>query len=132
MALSQDATLFTVLTDEEDVDYGLPPQGGAPYAPFVFRLGGLDITEPLWITMRANRVSDGVDVGEIALAQGFICSNTGIHDGYLVGAEVHMRFPGYTLDELEGWEVDIYVEASDSAARVASWVSRSHRLRWEL
>jgi hypothetical protein len=95
---------------EDELPYGQPPQGGAPYAPFQVRahVQWDDAALPRWlVTGVAIERSTGVEIAAAEQPQTFFCSNTGPHNGWLYGGEVHLRFPNDTLEELEGRVVDV-------------------------
>jgi len=98
-----------------DIDCGIPPQGGAPYTPYQLRIGGLDQdSEGLTVRMESVDIHTGEALGEIEYVQRFICSNVGESEGYLVTSELHMRYPGYTLEELDGRETEVTLEATNA------------------
>jgi hypothetical protein len=94
------------------IDYGNPPQGGAPYAPLQVRLRAeideLPFRGELHATVRD--AVDGEEIGSAAQAQAFVCSNTGPHEGWLYGGELHLRFWDRSLEELSGRAVAVRVE----------------------
>lgn len=100
------------------IGYGWPPQGGAPYAPFDVRFSGLGTHEAL-VEMRAVGVDDGVELGSAEYLQRFICANTGESEGWYVTSELHMRFFGFTLEELDGRVADMSVRVAGVDGEVA-------------
>lgn len=95
---------------DDVVPYGRPPQGGAPYAPFQVRahVAWEGDALPRWL-VRGSAVerSTGAPIGAAEQPQTFFCSNTGPHEGWLFGGEVHLRFPDDTLEALEGRVIDV-------------------------
>lgn len=98
----------------DPIDYGNPPQGGAPYAPVQVRLHAAIDALPFRgeLTATVRDAGDGEELGSAEQAQTFVCSNTGPHEGWLYGGELHLRFWGRTLDELAGRAVAIRVEVA--------------------
>jgi hypothetical protein len=99
-----------LLLDGADVPYGQPPQGGAPYTPLEVRFHG--VLEPgtrVPITLTAV-APDGTPLGDITQTVGPLCANTGPHDGWWFGGEIHLRYWERTLEELEGREVEVTAE----------------------
>lgn len=100
----------------EDIWYGLPPQGGAPYAPFQIRIEAeLDPGVRIPVEASAVDVATDEEIGTASQAQAFICSNTGVHEGWLFGGEVHIRFWDLSLDELAGRAIDVRLWMDDGA-----------------
>ncbi|MCB9682294.1 MAG: hypothetical protein H6733_12575 [Alphaproteobacteria bacterium] len=89
-----------VAHDGITIDYGNPPQGGAPYAPFQIRLRAVLDGQRTKVSASAIDTDTGQEIGSALQEQGFLCSNTGTHEGWLYGGEVHLRFWGWSLDEL--------------------------------
>ena len=54
--------------------------------------------------MEVTDPATGSLLGDVRLAQRFLCSNTGEDQGFWVGGEVHIRFWEYDLDSLLGRE----------------------------
>lgn len=93
-----------------DVVYcGIPPQGGAPYAPFGVRIRGMTPEDNggMHVVITATDATTQEVVGESEFWERFLCSNVGESEGYWVAAEFHLRFYGRTLEDLHGREVDI-------------------------
>ncbi len=104
------------LSDGADFVYGHPPQGGAPYAPFSLRISGIEQGDMgMAIEMLATDSSSGEELGTGEYMQRFICSNVGDNSGKFVGADLHMRFYGWELDDLEGRTSDVTISASNDA-----------------
>jgi len=102
------------LDDGTDFLYGHPPQGGAPYAPFSLRISGMDQGElGMEIVMIATDSQTGEALGTGDYMQRFICSNVGDNTGMFVGADLHMRFYGWELDDLAGRAADVTVSATN-------------------
>ncbi len=94
--------------DGAAIEYGNPPQGGAPYAPFEVRLHAeFDTTQRIEVSANAVDTTSGEELGTIVQPQVFLCANAGPHAGWLYGGEVHVRFWDRTLEELEGKVVKV-------------------------
>lgn len=101
---------------EVDIVYcGIPPQGGAPYAPFSARFRALDpLDTALMVDLVASDAATGEALGAVTINQNVICSNVGANEGWWVGSELHLRFPGYTTAELH--ERDMVLDVSVTTA----------------
>lgn len=99
---------------------GIPPQGGAPYAPFGVRVRGLSPEDNggMHVVITATDVATSEVVGESEFWERFLCSNVGESEGWWVAAEFHLRFYGYTLEELHGRQIDLrfLAEGPDDSA----------------
>jgi hypothetical protein len=95
---------------------GIPPQGGAAYAPFGVRILGIAPDDlGIDLTMVAIDVDTGEEVGSGDYIHQMVCSNVGDSEGHWVGAELHMRFYGYELDDLHDRTVTVTVEARNES-----------------
>lgn len=100
--------------DGDDLPYGNPPQGGAPYSPFRVRVGGLArLSESAHVTLSATDQADGTPLGDIAYDMRFTCANVGDSAGMWMAPDVHLRFEGKTLDDLAGRQAEVTVEVID-------------------
>jgi hypothetical protein len=122
-----------LLRDGVDVPYGTPPQGGAPYAPFQVRVhAAAPATGERWVVSGAayDAETDAL-LGDASQPQAFFCSNTGVHEGWLFGGEVHVRFWDVALDALSDREVrvELSVALPDGQTPI---VSATGPLRWLL
>lgn len=83
---------------------GIPPQGGAPYAPFGIRVHGIDPFEgnAMTVTITATDTTTDEVVGTGEFTNLFLCSNIGENEGWWLLNEVHLRFAGHTTDDLHG------------------------------
>ena len=105
---------FGILVDGAAISYGTPPQGGAPYAPFRLRTAGFEDTrDGLTVDMVATDGDTGALLGEATYVHFVTCANVGDNAGHYVGGELHMRFPGFTLEELEGRPVEVTITVED-------------------
>lgn len=105
---------FGVFQPGDALDYGTPPQGGAPYSPYHLRTTGLqDPGEGVVVDLWAVDTDDGSDLGSVQYDVRLICANVGDSAGWWVGSDVHMRFEGWSLDDLEGRSAELGVEVSD-------------------
>ena len=101
-----------------DIAYcAIPPQGGAPYAPFGVRVKGLVPMDnnAAHTTITATDSATDEEVGLTDFWDAYLCANAGESAGYWIKNEFHLRFFGYTLEELHGRQVDIRfdVEGAD-------------------
>lgn len=95
------------LTGPAALDYGHPPQGGAPYLPLELRARG-PLVPGLRVPVLAEATGpDGEILGDADVGTVFLCSNTGPHAGWWFGGEIHVRFWGRALEDLEGLPVDV-------------------------
>ena len=115
---------YGTFAELDDIVYcGIPPQGGAPYAPFGLRVRGVEPTDTgvIPVTITATDTTSGEVVGMGEFNERFLCANAGESDGWFVGAEFHLRFSGYELSELHEREIEISFEAEglDGLAEMA-------------
>ncbi len=54
------------------------------------------------VFVEARDLVSGAVLGDADLVHRFLCANTGVHEGWLVAGEVHLRFWRETLEDLEG------------------------------
>ena len=94
---------FGDLRDGDDLFCGSPPQGGAPYTPLRFRAVGPEVLGD-GVDVRVTAVDADTDevLGDTQLSFGVVCANAGDSAGYWTGSEVHLRYDGWELPELEG------------------------------
>ena len=108
--------------EDDTIPYGNPPQGGAPYAPYQLRAHmAFDPEGPLprWaLEGEAVERETGAVIGAVVQPQTFFCSNTGPHQGWMYGGEIHLRFPGIALVDLEGKAIDVRFEATTADGEV--------------
>ncbi len=92
---------------------GIPPQGGAPYAPFGVRVRGVDPADDgaLSVTITARDVDTGEELGAGDFHERFLCANAGDSAGWWVASEFHLRFFGYSLDDLHGRSATVHFVA---------------------
>ena len=97
--------------DFEDGDpllYGTPPQGGAPYSPFKARASGIeDLDQTSVVNLHAVDVDDGTELGDISYDVRFVCANVGDAAGSWVGSDLHLRFQGWSLEDLAGRSTEV-------------------------
>lgn len=107
---------FDAFTDGDPLPYGDPPQGGAPYAPLRVRVSGLtDLDEGAHFDVIATDLDDDAALGEVSLDTRLVCANVGDSAGTWTGADLHLRFPGWSLDDLEGRSAEVRVSAADTS-----------------
>lgn len=117
------------MADGDAVSYGTPPQGGAPYAPFQLRMqSSLAAGERVPLEAVAIEVATDMEIGRVEQTQSFLCANTGVHEGWLWGTEVHVRFPGIPLEDLDGREVRFEIALPDQSMVVGA----NGVLSWDL
>lgn len=120
------------MVDGSAVDIGVPPQGGAPYAPFELRLRA-DLDDLARLDANGTIVASGTGapLGDIEEPKVFLCANVGPHAGWRYGGELHVRFWDKTREQLDGVEVEV---ALDVTLPDASVVRSTHTgtLRWSL
>lgn len=115
--------------DGTPVQFGIPPQGGAPYAPFEIRMIGMPSSDSYTVDLSA--VDDGVEIGTESYEQRFVCANVGENQGTRYTPELHMRFYGYEPPEIDGHEVEVTVTitSEDGETIEAGWTGE---LDWVL
>lgn len=91
------------------VNFGIPPQGGAPYAPFEVRLVGVEAAEAYRIRMSA--IIDGETYTTPPINERFVCRNVGEESGTRYTPDLHMRFFGSEPPELDQLDVELVFEA---------------------
>jgi hypothetical protein len=96
---------------DDEIGYGNPPQGGAPYSPFQVRVHASWDPEgdlPRWqVHGSATDRATGEEIATGDQPSSFFCSNTGPHMGWLYGGELHLRFWDQALADLAGRTVDL-------------------------
>lgn len=91
---------------------GNPPQGGAPYSPFRVRMKGPEVVgDGVTLEMLAIEQGTGVELAYTQLTMGLTCANVGENEGWWVGSEAHMRYTGFSLDELGGRLAELVIRA---------------------
>jgi hypothetical protein len=100
-----------------DLEVDIPPQGGAPYAPFVGRIAGLEQPELGYnFDMVALDADSGEELGSGEYAMRYICANAGDNTGWMVGAELHLRFYGWNTKDLDGRTAEVEFTATNDEA----------------
>ncbi len=96
--------------------YGNPPQGGAPYSPFHARVTGVpDLDDGASITLHAVDPTDDALLGDTPYEVRLVCANVGDSAGQWLGTDLHQRFNGWTLDDLEGRTMDLTLTIANQA-----------------
>ncbi|MCB9678906.1 MAG: hypothetical protein H6737_27645 [Alphaproteobacteria bacterium] len=104
------------MSDGDPIAFGIPPQGGAPYAPFDVRLIGVAASNDGYtVTTEAWRRSDGELVGSGEYLQRFVCANVGENEGTRFASEFHMRFFGFEPPDLADEEVDVAITVTPAS-----------------
>lgn len=99
------------IDDGTPVAFGIPPQGGAPFAPFTVRLHGMPASvDGYEVEMEAFDHVLGEVVGTGSYLQRFVCANVGDNAGTRIASEFHMRFFGWEPADLA--EHDVTIEIS--------------------
>jgi hypothetical protein len=92
---------------------GNPPQGGAPYSPFRVRMTGPEaVGDGITLELVAVEQGTGVELAYTELTMGLTCANVGENEGYWVGSEAHMRYTGFSLEELGGRQAELQIRAA--------------------
>lgn len=96
-------TAFGSFTAGDDLWYGTPPQGGAPYTPLRARVSGLDDVAS-GVTLSLHGVDDdtGDVLGDVAYDTRLVCANVGDSAGTWLASDVHFRYFGWELVDLIG------------------------------
>lgn len=106
--LATRAVGYGELGNGEAIECGIPPQGGAPYSAFLVRAAGLNQGElGLGLEIVAVDADTGEELGVADYDQRMVCANAGRSAGYWVSSEVHLRYNGWALEELEGRTVEL-------------------------
>ena len=95
--------------DGIEIETGIPPQGGAPYARFRVRVAHVDLSDGAEVAVQLFDSEDAWIGGAEVMAR-FVCANVGDNADHWVTPEVHVRFDGRTLEALDG--VPVRIEAS--------------------
>ncbi|MEN0061455.1 MAG: hypothetical protein AAGA48_04845 [Myxococcota bacterium] len=94
---------------------GIPPQGGAPYSPLRLRVTGPgELFDGIDVDIAV--FEDGALLTETQLPMRLTCANVGDNAGRWVGAEVHLRYFGLELEELDGRDVTVEVTVTAQTA----------------
>ena len=106
--LATRAVGYGELADGESIECGIPPQGGAPYSAFLVRAAGLNQGDlGLGVELVAVDADTGEELGVADYDQRMVCANAGNSAGYWVSSELHLRYNGWALEELEGRTVEL-------------------------
>lgn len=101
------------LDDGALVSFGIPPQGGAPFAPFLVRLHGAPPSpDGYLVEMEAFDHTLEQSVGEGSYNQRFVCANVGENEGTRIASEFHMRFFGWESADLADHPVTITIDVT--------------------
>ena len=104
---------FGALEETAELWCGIPPQGGAPYTPLRLRVQGpLALFEGVNIALSATDAESGEELAYTALQARMTCANVGESAGFWVGSEVHMRYPGFALQDLGGRGAELRVSVT--------------------
>jgi hypothetical protein len=104
------------IDDGDPIQFGIPPQGGAPYAPFDVRLVGVASSQDGYtVVTDASLQSTGELVGTGEYLQRFVCANVGENEGTRFASEFHMRFFGFEPTDLADEWVDVTISVTPEA-----------------
>ncbi len=108
------------LREDPSLWCGIPPQGGAPYTPLRgIRVRGPEaLAEGLVIEVTVADVEASEELSYMELAARMTCANVGDNEGYWVGSEVHVRYPGYSLDDLAERDAELTVRVTSADGTV--------------
>lgn len=104
---------FGAMGDGTELWSGIPPQGGAPYTPLRTRVLGPEVLFDgmvLELVVEDDRTGEELSYSESQTRM--TCANVGESAGYWVGSEIHLRYPGYSLEALEGRDATLTVRVT--------------------
>jgi hypothetical protein len=105
---------FGAFEDGDPLAYGTPPQGGAPYSPFHVQATGLvGLDDAAVVTLHAVDPDDSSVLGDIRYDTRFVCANIGESAGSWIGSDLHLRFDGWELDDLDARHAEVTFEVAD-------------------
>lgn len=114
-----EATLDLAHADEPwgiegaELGCGIPPQGGAPYTRVRVRVHGTRaVANGAEIDIVATDAATGELLGGANRTAGFVCANVGDNADHWVTSEVHLRYDGFSVDDLLGREVELSATVS--------------------
>ena len=111
--VAQPREAFGSLQDGGALWYGTPPQGGAPFTPLRLRIRGpASLADGMRISMMTHDMVTDEELSFTELDTRMTCANVGDSAGYWVGSEVHMRYAGWSLDDLEGRQAAFTVQVT--------------------
>ncbi len=110
---------YATFSGGDTLEYGDPPQGGAPFAPFLVRAYGLDHSADGYkVFLDAIDTETDEILGQGEYPQLFVCANVGDNAGYRIAPELHMRFFGFDLADLQGRSAEIVVRLEGGAGEL--------------
>ncbi len=112
LELSLESGSFDDVEEGMTAPVSVPPQGGAPYTPWMVRVTG-DGALNGGVRMVATASDDDVEVGDVEIDLVPICANVAPNDGWWMVSGVHVRYWEYTVDELIGRAVDFHFSLQD-------------------
>ncbi|MCO4746051.1 MAG: hypothetical protein KC912_14745 [Proteobacteria bacterium] len=104
---------FGEFTSGDDIVFGPPPQGGAPYAALTGRVDGLDLVDGVTLELWGEDVESGEDLGSLSYETRLVCANVGDSAGNWLATDVHFRFFGWNLDQLGGRVAELSMRVTD-------------------
>lgn len=114
LELTPSGVSFGDFDSEDPLEFGPPPQGGAPYAAVTARVDGLDLVDGVTIALSAVDLDSSEDLGELSYETRLVCANVGDSAGTWLATDVHHRFFGFELDELGGRMAEVTMTITDS------------------
>jgi hypothetical protein len=101
--------------DGTSIFIGLPPQGGSPFTPLQLRVSGMSQNnDGLDVRLVGVDKETGELLGQAEYNHRFFCSNVGVNEGYWVTSELHMRYPGWSLEELQDREIELVIQTTNT------------------
>lgn len=111
---------FGTLHPGDPLFCGTPPQGGAPYTPWRFRFTGpASAADGVLAHVTATDRDTDELLGDTAVALGVVCANAGTSAGWFTAAEVHLRYEGHTVGDLDGRAAEIRFAVEPAEGREA-------------
>lgn len=113
LGIALESGSFDEVSDGMNVPVSIPPQGGAPYTPWMVRVTG-DGALNLGIRMVATATdADGTFLGDATLDVQPICANVEPNDGWWMITGLHVRYWDYAVADLVGRSVDVHFSLQD-------------------
>ncbi len=110
--------------DGDALPYGRPPQGGSPYSPYRVGVGGLEgLGDGASVRLEAYDLDEDLVLGDTTYELRLVCANVGDNAGRWVGSDLHQRFDGFELEDLDGRNARVTATVTDlSGNSVAAWL----------
>lgn len=105
--------LFDDFGDGSELWGGTPPQGGAPYTPIRARVRGpMVLLDGMDMVVTVTDSSSAELLSHTELQTRMTCANVGESAGFWVGSEIHVRYPGWSTEQLTDREALMSVRVS--------------------